>query len=188
MNTFKAPSPFPTNEEIKSFHAIDRGLYKRLVIDLGQDMILSMKAISFWMWLEEVGFPNNIVSRLLKIGDTELSLIFGEAVGCLKCIESSTLPFSSPTANNVIEIPLTKALVSPMGINVTRVYQNRDSARIRINHTVNQVFSVAFDDIIQQAVRNNRQHNLSPSVPSAATHHVSNGNQTSIWMEGLYLI
>ncbi|XP_026435501.1 uncharacterized protein LOC113333200 [Papaver somniferum] len=128
-------------------------LYERLVVDLRRDILLSMKATAFWIWLEEVGFPN-VVLGLLNIDVVALSLIFQEAVGCLNCIESPLPPLFSLTGN-IIQIPLTKSLMSPNDINYTSLYKNRSSALRRISYAVNEIYVKAFDDIIQKVSPNN---------------------------------
>ncbi|XP_019054121.1 PREDICTED: uncharacterized protein LOC104602219 [Nelumbo nucifera] len=56
-----------TTEELKSFHAIDREIFSRLVINLRRDVAVSMRVIAFWIWLEELGYPNIILKMISAV-------------------------------------------------------------------------------------------------------------------------
>ncbi|XP_026420527.1 uncharacterized protein LOC113316579 [Papaver somniferum] len=134
-------------EELIETQFDNRLLYKRLVIDLRQDLVLCMRVIAFWTWLEEVGFEN-IVPLLIRVNDNTLSLIFHEAVRCLKYIDAPTPPVLTPLY--LYEVHLTN-FMEGKEIQFSFLYQNRDNALGRINKTVNEVFLRAFDDIIQKS-------------------------------------
>lgn len=134
-----------TTEDLKAFHAMDRDLYKRLVIDSGRDMLKSMHVIAFWLFLEEIGYPN-VVQKLLGTHDAVVNFVLNEGIHCLDCLKSVTPPM--PVVN-VSDLPLTQELMGNKAISLSLAYQYRDSALTRVNQTVNEVFVRAFDDIVR---------------------------------------
>ncbi|XP_026398283.1 uncharacterized protein LOC113294074 [Papaver somniferum] len=137
-----------TTEDLKAFHAMDRDLYKRLVIDSGRDLFTCMHVIALWIFLEEIGYPN-IVEKLLRMNDAVVNFILNEAIRCLDCLKSVTPPI--PVVN-IHDLPLTQELMGNKAISLSLVYQYRDDALTRVNQTVKDVFVRAFDDIVQEAV------------------------------------
>lgn len=168
---YRMALPSPTTEELKLFHSIDRQLYRHLVIDLRRDVFFSMKAIAFWLWLEEIGYKN-VVLEMLRLPDNVILFLIDKAFRCISSLESPIPPpIFSP---NVIELPATQALMDGKVITLSFLYQHRVGGLRRINRTVNEVFSRVFDDIIQQASPNNYNAFVGPN-----TVLMQNGNQSS---------
>ncbi|KAI3965728.1 hypothetical protein MKX01_010685 [Papaver californicum] len=135
-----------TAEDIKNFYLDGRVLYRRLVCDSGQEIVISMQAIALWIFLEGMGFPN-LVRKLLKTHEMMVNKILDEAQICLGWVESVTPPVP---AVNVSDMPLTERLMGGKPINIMLVYRNRMNVITKVNETVFGSFSIAFEDIIQE--------------------------------------
>nr|DAD36966.1 TPA_asm: hypothetical protein HUJ06_007607 [Nelumbo nucifera] len=135
-----------TTEELKSFHAIDREIFSRLVINLRRDVAVSMRVIAFWIWLEELGYPN-IILKMLPLPDSMVNVLAEEAASCLNYVSVNV---TRPSSRNSNDTPLTSGLMN-RNISFQLVHERRISAVQAITKTVNDVLARAFEDIAQQA-------------------------------------
>nr|DAD36969.1 TPA_asm: hypothetical protein HUJ06_007610 [Nelumbo nucifera] len=97
-----------TTEELKSFHAIDREIFSRLVINLRRDVAVSMRVIAFWIWLEELGYPN-IILKMLPLPDSMVNVLAEEAASCLNYVSVNV---TRPSSRNSNDTPLTSGLMN----------------------------------------------------------------------------
>ncbi|OVA07434.1 hypothetical protein BVC80_939g1 [Macleaya cordata] len=168
-----------TVEELRSFHSIDRQIYRRLVINLGLDIIQCMHMIALWLWLEEIGYPN-IVLKMLTLPDRVINTIADEAARCLHSLNSDTSP--PPLSSAITEIPVTQELMENIPISLAFLYQHRVSALARISKTVMDVTLKAFNDIAQQALllainANNNNNHTAHEQWEAGVRFGNTGNQ-----------
>ncbi|KAF9625668.1 hypothetical protein IFM89_025229, partial [Coptis chinensis] len=133
--------------ELISFHAIDRELFHRLVITLHRNPRQVMEVIALWVWLEAVGYPS-IIGRMGSLPDVVVIALFEEGLTCLYHIESNSPP--NPMHDN---IRLTANLMRDHFISLQVLYNNRVRGRNVISRTVNEIFTRAFEDIVQEAAR-----------------------------------
>ncbi|XP_026398288.1 uncharacterized protein LOC113294079 [Papaver somniferum] len=140
-----------TTEDLKAFHSMDRELFKRLVVNSRRDLVIYMQAIAFWIYLEEIGYPN-IVQKLLRLNDVVVNNILDEAIYCLCCLQSVT-PLVPVVY--ISDLPFTHEVMGEEAKGLSAVCRDRISALTRINQTVNQAFSRAFTDIMEQVVGRN---------------------------------
>ncbi|PIA38685.1 hypothetical protein AQUCO_02700125v1 [Aquilegia coerulea] len=139
-------------EFLRTFHSIDRELFRRFVINLGRDPLQSMQIIALWLWLEAVGYPN-IIAKMRTLPDIVVNAIAEEGATCLYYIEFDTPPV--PVNDNIrLTLNLMKRPIS-----LQYLFENRFRARIVIPKTVNEIFSRVFEDIMQEraAMINNGQ-------------------------------
>ncbi|KAA8521558.1 hypothetical protein F0562_012231 [Nyssa sinensis] len=132
-----------TLEDLHVFHAIDREIFSRLVVNLMRDPAQSMLVMALWLWLEETNLTNIIV-KMLRLSDPEVNAIANEAVSGLRSLESRTSPM--PVDGGM---PLT---CRAMGINISlqMLYQNKFSMISGIKTFLNNVCALIFTDILQQ--------------------------------------
>ncbi|KAI3855884.1 hypothetical protein MKX03_011539 [Papaver bracteatum] len=135
-----------TVEDIKNFYSDARVLYRRLAVDNARDLVVCMEAIALWIFLEGMGFPN-LVKKLLRTNDMVANMIMDEASLCFGWLESITPPLPSA---NVSDMPITQELMRGKPLNSALVYRNRMVVLRKVNQTVSQSFSIAFDDIIRE--------------------------------------
>ncbi|OVA10561.1 hypothetical protein BVC80_8987g36 [Macleaya cordata] len=143
-----------TIEELRSFHKIERDVYRRLVIDLGRDLMQSMEMIALWLWLEEIRYPN-IILKMHKLSNEILNSVAEEALACLNCIVSSTPPPPPPPSG--IDLPETLTLMEGKHISLQFFFENREGALMKTLTTVITVCTRAFHDIFQQAALSPKQ-------------------------------
>ncbi|OVA18130.1 hypothetical protein BVC80_1835g544 [Macleaya cordata] len=134
--------------DLKVFHRIDRDLYRRLVIDLGRDVMQSMEIIALWQWMEDAGYPS-IIYIMRSVSDEMVDAAAEEALSCLRCMVSETDPLL--TGNND-DLPVTQTLVGDKPISLQYLYENRGRAGNNVRRTVNTVYRSVFDDIFEQAL------------------------------------
>ncbi|KAF9589815.1 hypothetical protein IFM89_028750 [Coptis chinensis] len=154
-----------TTEELRAFHSVERDLFRRLVIDLRRDPHQSMEVIALWVWLEAVGYPS-IIDSLCLLPGVVVNGIVKEGLTCLYHIECHIPPM--PIDDN---IRLTTKLMK-QDISLQFLFVNRVRVRTVITRTVNDVFSRAFEDIVQEAAarrKNGKYLTLSRAVDHQAT-------------------
>ncbi|WCJ42798.1 hypothetical protein M5689_023584 [Euphorbia peplus] len=140
-------------EEFKAFHAIDRGLYSLLVLSLWRDPVESMQVLALWLWLERVGF-NNVVEKILHLPHTIINQVTDEAIVCLSCINIDGFMCQQ------MDIPLIQSLMDN-DISLQFFINHRAQAAQGITKLIRDVCIRALDDIMQQAIHNQRM--TSPS-------------------------
>ncbi|RZC86833.1 hypothetical protein C5167_030184 [Papaver somniferum] len=135
------------DNDIRNFYLDARVLYRRLVLDSGREIVITMQAIALWIVLEGMGFPN-LVRKFLKIHEMVVNKLLDEADMCLRCVQSVQPPVP---AVNMSDMPLTEGLMGGnKRINLMLVYTNSTNVITKVNETVFGSFSIAFDDIIQE--------------------------------------
>ncbi|KAK9088480.1 hypothetical protein Scep_027562 [Stephania cephalantha] len=132
-----------TIEELRLFYSIDRELFTRLVIRLRRDVGKSMVAISLWLWLEEVGFPN-IILKMLSLPDEIVSLVADEAAIIIGFLESSRTKSLSMPSHTLIE--MTRSLMNST-LSFQFLHQHRLSVLTGVLRYVENVCAKAFEDI-----------------------------------------
>ncbi|KAK8654881.1 hypothetical protein V6N13_107477 [Hibiscus sabdariffa] len=145
-----------TLEELHAYHAIDRSIFSRLVINLRRDLAESMLVMAMWFWLEETGYPN-IIAKLMNVSDPVLEALAGEAVTCLNCLGST-----NPTVPHNAILPLT-ARIMEKDISLLMFHQNRFSTINGIKNFMTTVCSRIFTDILQHVTGNTSQ--VTPNQP-----------------------
>lgn len=129
-----------SSEELQSFHTIDRELFTRLVTELERDRDLAMRAMAFWLWAEEVGYPSVILS-VHNMPGMLVNAALDEVVSVLECLDSETMP---PP-----ETPITFILMHEE-VTLDGVYANRGFALAGVSRVLTEVCSRAFADNVEQ--------------------------------------
>ncbi|WCJ42799.1 hypothetical protein M5689_023585 [Euphorbia peplus] len=135
-------------EEFKTFHAIDRELYNFLVLNLWRDPVESMQVLALWLWLERIGF-NNVVEKLLHLPYTLINQVADEAIICLSCINIDGFMYQQ------MDIPLIQSLMNKE-ISLQFFINHKAQATQGIAKVIRDVCIRAFDDIMQQAIHNQK--------------------------------
>ncbi|KAI3966540.1 hypothetical protein MKW92_035040, partial [Papaver armeniacum] len=153
---------------LKAFHGMDRRLYKRLVIDMGKDLLVCMQVIALWFYLEEIGYPN-LIAKMENLPDKVVNRISDEAEYCLGFLRWVTLP--PPLVTVVTDMPVTNHLMDNKHISAMVIYQDHKRAFQRVVNTVTDVLFRIFDDILLLAVEKERdsQSNPRPTGSQSAT-------------------
>ncbi|GMI89292.1 hypothetical protein like AT3G45200 [Hibiscus trionum] len=147
-----------TLEELHAYHAIDRSIFSRMVINLRRDPAESMLVMAMWFWLEETGYPN-IVAKIVNVSDPVLGALAGEAVMCLNCLGSK----NSTIAPNGI-LPLTTRIMEK-DISLHMFHQNRFSTINGIKNFMTTVCSRIFTDILQHVMGSTSHPNQPLVIP-----------------------
>ncbi|OIW18752.1 hypothetical protein TanjilG_13504 [Lupinus angustifolius] len=159
---FKLPSLSAsiTNEELRTFHNIDRIIYWILVINLSRDPAESMHVLAMLLWLEKVGY-RHLIKKMTTLPYILINEIADEVVSCLKYINIYTFSYFSymsyPT--ETCEIPLLQSIVEKE-ISAQLLYDNRDLAFKGIAKILHDVCSRAFRDILQHALMRNMMEKM----------------------------
>ncbi|KAI3908644.1 hypothetical protein MKW98_006796, partial [Papaver atlanticum] len=156
---------------LKAFHGMDRRLYKRLVIDMGKDLLVCMQVIALWFYLEEIGYPN-LIAKMENLPDKVVNRISDEAEYCLGFLRSVTLP--PPLVTVVTDMPVTNYLMDNKHISAMVIYQDHKRAFQRVANTVTDVLFRIFDDILLLAVEKERDSQTNPR-PSGCQSTTANG-------------
>ncbi|KAJ4953673.1 hypothetical protein NE237_030505 [Protea cynaroides] len=125
-------------EELKWFHSIEKKLFSRLVIDLKRDIPLAIQVITFWIWLEEAGYPN-IIMKLLTLSNTVIRFVTNEAMVCLDCIKTGRIP--SPPLD---DIPFMH-LITKKGISLQFFIDNRSEVIEGLLRVIENINSRRFE-------------------------------------------
>ncbi|KAI3970799.1 hypothetical protein MKX01_024446 [Papaver californicum] len=148
-----------TDEDVRSYHRMDRELYSRLVINLCRDPFRSMDIIAFWICFEHVCYTN-VVLKMIKLKDRVLNSVADEAVLILSCITSKIPPPQSKSKNL---IPLTLSLMDNKEISLVNLYENKCSVISGITDKVDEVCIKVFHDILQKALEKNPSFRHQPT-------------------------
>ncbi|CAL0306947.1 unnamed protein product [Lupinus luteus] len=144
-----------TDEELRSFHNIDRIIYWVLVINLCRDPIESMHVIAMLLWLEKVGY-RHLIKKMTTLPYTLINEIADEVVSCIKYINIYTFSYFSymsyPT--ETCEIPLLQS-IAEKEISAQLLYENRDMALQGVAKIMHNVCTKAFSDIMHHAITRN---------------------------------
>ncbi|KAI3976698.1 hypothetical protein MKX01_008556 [Papaver californicum] len=147
-----------TDEDVRSYHRIDRELYSRLLIELCRDPFRSMDIIAFWMCLEHVCYPN-VVLKMIKLKDRVLNSVADEAILILSCITSK---IALPKSKSKNLIPLTLSLMDNKEISLVK-YENKCCVISGISDKVDEVCIKVFYDILLKALEKNPSFRHQPT-------------------------
>lgn len=164
-------SALVTREEFNMFHSVDRELYARLVQNLGRNPGQSMQVIALWLWLEQTGYSDNLVTNVLALPGFMLNAIVDETVTCLNCIDDpKPVPLPSSDANL---IPLLQCLTKG-AISLQFFQENRIAVIKGVAKLVDEVCTRAFQDILQQTFQNNAGNGVAREGIYGTSAHVGN--------------
>ena len=164
-------SALVTREEFNMFHSVDRELYARLVQNLGRNPGQSMQVIALWLWLEQTGYSDNLVTNVLALPGFMLNAIVDETVTCLNCIDDpKPVPLPSSDANL---IPLLQCLTKG-AISLQFFQENRIAVIKGVAKLVDEVCTRAFQDILQQTFQNNAGNGVAREGIYGTPAHVGN--------------
>ncbi|KAK9093310.1 hypothetical protein Syun_028221 [Stephania yunnanensis] len=104
-----------------------------------------MVAISLWLCLEEVGFPN-IILKMLSLPDEIVSLVADEAAIIIGFLESSRTKSLSMPSHTLIE--MTRSLMNST-LSFQFLHQHRLSVLTGVLRYVENVCAKAFEDILK---------------------------------------
>ncbi|KAI3986164.1 hypothetical protein MKX01_004308 [Papaver californicum] len=158
--------------DLKAFHGMDRRLYKRLVIDMGRDLLVCMQVIALWLYFEEIGYPN-LIAKMENLRDDVVNRITEEAEYCFGFLSSVTLP--PPLATVVTDMPVTNYLMDNKHISAMVIFENHKRAFQRVVNTVTEVLFRTFDDILLLAVEKQRNSQSNPR-PTESQSSTANGS------------
>ncbi|KAJ9188911.1 hypothetical protein P3X46_000263 [Hevea brasiliensis] len=130
-----------TLQQFVYFHSIDRGVYARLVIELGLDSNQAKKIVAFWYWLEREGY-NDFIKNMLPLPNLLLKAFAMEAMTCLDCLNKEWSPKGFVDFDR--NIPLMRCLVS-QDFSLGEVYANRERAVLRIERFLKDTCGVFAD-------------------------------------------
>ncbi|OVA08784.1 hypothetical protein BVC80_4511g1 [Macleaya cordata] len=134
------------SDDLLRFHIVDRHLFIRLVRFMGKDAALTKMVIALWLLLEELGYKD-LIRTIFSKDNSTLDAIFQEATSCLNCMDPNT--GVQPTDFN--DTPLLYLLLNEP-INRRYFYYNRDFLLNGLNHILNSICSVIFDENSLKAV------------------------------------
>lgn len=132
-----------TVDQLHAYHAIDREVFSRLVINLKRNPAESLLVIAVWLWLEDKRYPN-VIAKMTSLADTVLNIVANEAALCLNFLESTNLPII-PNGGG---LPFTSIVVGK-DISLEMFLQNKFTAISRIKNFLNTVCARIFTDILQ---------------------------------------
>ncbi|KAF5181729.1 3,4-dihydroxy-2-butanone 4-phosphate synthase [Thalictrum thalictroides] len=144
-------------EELKSFHIIDQELYARFTTELHHNPNEVMQVMSFWLWLEEAGYPS-IIEVLRSLSDDAINAVYEEAITCLRCMESDNPPSEGTSDGDSIPITYNSLLNGEVSLAI--LYENRALVLDGLSKILAQVCTQVFEDIGQDEA----QTNLGPTV------------------------
>ena len=129
-------------QAIVALHHLERIVFRR-ILDMGTDVQLSKRIVSFWLWLEAEGYED-IVKRLCCHDDELLAHACAEAKVALASLNSDSLQSGSLGV-----IPIT-ARLSGCRSSLFNISKNKDSVSKDISGLCNGVCSVIFKDILEE--------------------------------------
>ncbi|CAL1375066.1 unnamed protein product [Linum trigynum] len=129
-----------TQEQLHTFHSIDREVFSRMVINLMRDPAECLIIVAAWLWLEQMGYPNIIVF-MPSLSDAVVDLLADEMALALSSLTTTTTALPS-------FMPGTSALMSRT-ISADLFHRNRFTAVAGIKSFLTTVCSRAFSDILQ---------------------------------------
>ncbi|XP_021892061.1 uncharacterized protein LOC110810262 [Carica papaya] len=146
-----------TEEQLFTFHFVDREIFCRLVFNFKRDPVESLLVMAVWLWLEELGF-RDITLRLMNQPDFVLKAVADEAALFLQCMEQSC----PPSPDSFGGMALTTLLVGKE-VSYDIIFQNKYTAINGIKSVLNSVCASIFPDIMQKVLGN--QCVVSPDHP-----------------------
>ncbi|KAF9604708.1 hypothetical protein IFM89_009144 [Coptis chinensis] len=147
-----------SNEELHSFHSIDRDLFTRLVVHLCRDPFQTMRIMALWLWLEEAGYPSIILS-LQTLPDHVVNYVADEALTILDSLETANLP--PPTCATV---PMTFNFIN-QEVSLQLLHEFRVYVLDGIAKVLCEVCSRVFGDIRQGGSDGTGQNVVTNQVP-----------------------
>ncbi|PIA38932.1 hypothetical protein AQUCO_02700252v1 [Aquilegia coerulea] len=152
-------------EELKSFHIIDQELYARLTTELHHNPDEVMQVMSWWLWLEEAGYPST-TEVLRSLSDDAVNSVYNEAITCLRCMESDNLPSEATSDGDLI--PITYHSLLDGEVSLAILYENRALILDGLSKILDQVCTQVFENIVRNEVLPNMGFGpaLAPTVES----------------------
>ncbi|KAI3931721.1 hypothetical protein MKW92_044825 [Papaver armeniacum] len=158
-----------TVQELRSFHRIDRDLYRYLAITLRKDPLVSMAVIALWMFMEEfvglygthishreLAYPIIILELLKHQSDIITNSAYDEAVWAVHYIITSTPP-PPFYRTEVTDMPTTLSLIrdygSAMYVSMTSLFEEGGYASLK--RIIGNVCYRMFADIFREALLKN---------------------------------
>ncbi|KAI3900711.1 hypothetical protein MKW92_003345 [Papaver armeniacum] len=145
-----------TMQELRSFHRIDRDLYRYLTITLRKDPLVSMAVIALWMFMEELAYPIIILELLQNQRDIITNSAYDEAVWAIHYIITGTPP-PPFYRTEVTDMPTTLSLIrdygSAMYISMTSLFEEGGYASLK--RIIGNVCYRMFADIFREALLKN---------------------------------
>lgn len=132
----------PTLDQLHTYHAQERVIFSKLVIQFARSPSESLLVMATWFWLESFGFEN-IFSTISDLPDQLITPFADEAVSCFRCIESP----DPPIVFN--QIPLTSSHMQ-QHISLPMIYKHRYTAIAGIKTFLTTICSRIFSDILTQ--------------------------------------
>ncbi|XP_052204081.1 uncharacterized protein LOC127809359 [Diospyros lotus] len=151
--SFIDASPIPgfpvtiTKEQFNLFHAIDRFLYVRLILELARQPAESMHVMALWLWLERNGHYD-LVAKMASQHGPLINCLADESVKCLRCTESDQFLFNSGT--NLNDIPVLRSVLGRDDISLAFFYENRIGVLRGVSGILDKVCVRAFEDILAE--------------------------------------
>lgn len=134
---------------LRSFHDYERRVFERLLND-GKDPYVAKKIVAFWLWMETI-CHRYILIKIWAHSKEYLRVVAREAEACLACVENSA---ATPPPEN--SLPITSKLSDQqVPVELLFFHQNREAAKRGIDHFLNGVCGVVFEDIIEQRAGRN---------------------------------
>ncbi|KAH7681133.1 hypothetical protein IHE45_05G039800 [Dioscorea alata] len=85
-------------EAIRSYHATERRLFARMVLDLSLDPFRAMEIIAFWLWLSEIGHPD-VIRKAQSLTGVSLLLVAGVAEAFIDALRLEPSDHFRPNAD-----------------------------------------------------------------------------------------
>ncbi|XP_031108102.1 uncharacterized protein LOC116012636 [Ipomoea triloba] len=134
--------PIDIAKEItRVLYDVDKNIYSILVYEIGHDPMKALQIISFWIWLEQIGF--NVMRAFLLLPRNMINGLAEDAVACLECI-SHTQFLLSPVAR---EIVLTQRVLGK-GLSLQYIHENREQAMCGVGKIFSEIYAKASTDMM----------------------------------------
>ncbi|KAI3910146.1 hypothetical protein MKW98_014531 [Papaver atlanticum] len=134
-----------TMQELKSFHRIDRDIYRYLAITLGKDPLVSVAVIALWMFLEE-------------LGDIITNSAYDEAIWAVHYIITS-IPPPPFHRTAVTDMPTTLSLIrdygSAMYVSIKSLFEHGEGGYASLKRIIGDACYRMFADIFREAMVKN---------------------------------
>ncbi|XP_047325979.1 uncharacterized protein LOC124929618 [Impatiens glandulifera] len=160
-------------EELKQFHTIDRDMYGKLIFSLHHDPLMSIRIMSFWLWLECSGNCRNFMSHLHSFPSLLLNSVVLETISCICYLDDSSI--LSLSNINVVGIPFLLNIIGNNTFSIQYLIDNRAIVLESMQKISVNVCSRAFDDLLSRILLQRHQyqtvrtmfHSGSPSSSSS---------------------
>nr|GMC61559.1 uncharacterized protein LOC109186570 [Ipomoea batatas] len=134
--------PIDIAKEItRVLYDVDKNIYSILVYETGHDPMKALQIISFWIWLEQIGF--NVMRTFLLLPRTVINGLAEDAVACLECISHAQF-LLSPAAR---EIVLTQRVLGK-GLSLQYIHENREQAMCGVGKIFSEIYGKALTDMM----------------------------------------